>query len=189
MRLLNMTCAAAGFFLLLPAMLYAASGGKAHDFTLTDINCDTVSLRDFRGKIVVADFWTMWCATCREELPKVHRIHETYAPRGAVVLGIHLEEKNAAAVRSFVEKAGIAYTVLLDPEETTADAFDIRGTPSLVIIDAGGAIAGKYRELDRKTGKEVHRLLDSLITALPRRAADRAGGDQFEDVPVQPPDQ
>jgi hypothetical protein len=88
-------------------------------------------------------------------------------------------------VSSFVKKAGIAYSVLLDPEETTADRFAIKGTPSIVIIDASGSIIRKYRELDRKTEKEVRRVLDSLTAILPGVPADSAGADQPEDVPVK----
>jgi peroxiredoxin len=176
------------FLLSLLLLLCPVFGQKAPDFTLPDVNGDSVSLHEFLGRIVVVDFWVMWCETCREEVPKIHRIHEKYGPKGVAVLGIHLEEKDAAAVKSFVNKAGIGYTVLLDPEETTADRFAIRGTPSLVIIDTAGAIIRKYRELDRKTEKGVHRVLDSLTAVLPGVTADSAGVDQPEDVPVQPPD-
>jgi peroxiredoxin len=155
------------FFLLLLFFAGSSLAQKAPQFTLPDLNGDSVSLSNFCGKVVVIDFWVMWCETCREEIPKIHRIHKKYSKKGVAVLGIHLEEKNAGKVKSFVEKAGISYTVLLDPEEKTADLFAIKGTPSLVIIDTAGAIAAKYRELDKKTEKEVYRILDSLTAAAP----------------------
>jgi peroxiredoxin len=174
--------------LLLLSLLFLFSpvlGENAPDFTLPDVNGDSVSLHDYHGRIMVVDFWVMWCETCREEVPKIQRIYEKYSPKGVVVLGIHLEEKDAGKVRSFIKNAGITYSVLLDPEETTADRFAIKGTPSLVIIDHAGGIVKKYRALDRKTEKKVHRLLDSLILVQPAVSSDSAGADQPDDVPVQ----
>jgi len=156
------------FFLLLSFFICSAQAQKAPQFTLPDINGDSVSLHDFKGKIIVVDFWVMWCETCREEIPKIHALHKKYSNRGVVVLGIHLGEKNAGKVKSFVKNAGIKYPVLLDPEEITADQFAIQGTPSLVIVDTAGIIVKKYRELDKKTGKEVYGILDSLAPIVPR---------------------
>ncbi len=154
-------------FLLLLFFTGSSLAQKAPQFTLPDLNGDSVSLCHFCGKIVVNDFWVMWCETCREEIPKIQQIHKKYSDKGAVVLGIHLGEKNAGKVKSFVKNAGINYTILLDPEETTADLFAIKGTPSVVIVDTAGVIVKKYRELDKKTEKEVYRVLDSLTPTEP----------------------
>ena len=171
------------FLLSLFVVLCPVLGQKAPDFTLPDIKGDSVSLRDFRGRTMLIDFWVMWCETCREEVPVIQKIQENYSGKGVAVLGIHLEEKDAGKVNSFVESAGITYTVLLDPEEKTADRFAIKGTPSVVIIDTSGAVVKKFRKLDRKTEKEVYRVLDSLT--VPRPAAP---ADQPENIPVKLPD-
>jgi peroxiredoxin len=171
------------FLLSVLVALCPALGQKAPDFTLPDLKGDSVSLHDFRGKTMLLDFWVMWCETCREEVPVVQKIQDNYSGKGVAVLGIHLEEKNAGKVKSFVDNAGITYTVLLDPAEITADRFAIKGTPSVVIIDTSGAVVRKFRELDRKTEKEVYRVLDSLTSTLPAAPAD-----QPENIPVKLPD-
>lgn len=172
------------FTLLILFLLCPVLGQKAPDFTLPDLNGDSVSLASFRGKTVLIDFWVMWCETCREEVPKIQKIHEKYSGKGVAVIGIHLEGKDTDKVKSFIKNAGITYTVLLDPEETTADRFAIKGTPSVIIVDTTGAIVKKCRELDRKTEKEVRRVLDSLTApALPAAPAD-----QSENIPEKPLD-
>lgn len=143
-------------------VVFWASAQTAPGFSLPDLTGDTVSLADFKEKIVVLDFWVMWCEECRRELPKLQRIHEKYGPAGVKVVGIHLEEKDPAKIRQFVKNAGITYPILFDPEELSADTFAIPGTPSIYLIDRQGAIIRKYRELNKKQEKEVYRIIDSL---------------------------
>jgi peroxiredoxin len=167
MRILTATGTAWLLFVLAPIFACIAQGQKAPQFTLHNLDGDTVSLGALKGKTVVIDFWVLWCETCRDEIPKIHGLHKKYADKGVVVLGVHEEEKDASKVKAFVKNAGIDYTVLLDPEEKVAEAFAIEGTPSVIIVGASGKIAGRFRELDGKAEKRVYAILDSLTALRP----------------------
>jgi cytochrome c biogenesis protein CcmG/thiol:disulfide interchange protein DsbE len=134
------------------------------DFSLKNLSDSTVTLSALKGKIVVIDFWAMWCAACREAFPNLSALTKEFTGKNVVVLGINLEKAKREKVAAFVKKAGIAYEVLLDPEGTTAAAFGIKGVPSLVIVNADGSIAKTFRGMNKATEKEIKGLLSSLTS-------------------------
>jgi peroxiredoxin len=143
-------------------MVAFADGQQAPPFTLKNLTGDTVSLASCAGRVVVLDFWVLWCETCRAELPKIERLHAKYAEKNVAVLGIHLHEKNTKRIGKFVKKAGITYPVLVDPDERVADLYDVSVPPAVVVIDTAGTIVRTFRELDGKAMRDITTLLDSL---------------------------
>jgi cytochrome c biogenesis protein CcmG, thiol:disulfide interchange protein DsbE len=110
----------------------------------------------------VIDFWATWCAACKEAFGELNLIQKQKAAAGVVVVGVNLEKINPQKVAAFVKKAGIEYTVVLDPEMSTAKSFGVKGVPSLVVVDKTGAIAQMFRGLNKSTAKEISALLDKL---------------------------
>lgn len=113
---------------------------KAPDFVLSDLNGRKFRLGDYKGKQpVLIIFSTTWCPSCREEIPHFKSLHATYAKRGLVIVNIDLQESKEK-VAKFTAKHGLPYPVLLDEEGAVSGIYEIRGVPSMVLVDQNGNI-------------------------------------------------
>ncbi|MEX0750538.1 MAG: redoxin domain-containing protein [Dehalococcoidia bacterium] len=132
-------------------------GKPAPEFTLLDTGGKVVHLSDFRGKVVVLDFWATWCPPCRKEFPELVK---TYAggTGDVVVVGINMQE-NRDQVRAFADDYGADFPILIDPKAEAADAYRLLGLPSTYFIDQQGVLREQHfgllkREIiDDKIGK------------------------------------
>jgi peroxiredoxin len=113
---------------------------KAPDFVLKDLNGRKFRLSDYRGKQpVLIIFGATWCTFCRQEIPHFKAIHEAYAKQGLEIVNIDIQESKEK-VAKFSAKYGLPYRVLLDEDGTVAGIYDIRGVPSMVLVDPSGNI-------------------------------------------------
>lgn len=113
---------------------------KAPDFVLKDLNGRKFRLSDYRGKQpVLIIFGATWCTFCREEIPHFKAIHEAYAKQGLEIVNIDIQESKEK-VAKFSAKYGLPYRVLLDEDGAVAGIYDIRGVPSMVLVDPNGNI-------------------------------------------------
>ena len=118
----------------------------APDWTLPDLAGGSVSFAQFKGKVVVVDFWATWCGPCVKEIPGYIALREKYGKDGLVIIGISLDRRGPESVMKFVAKHGMNYTVLMG-DAAVVEAFgNFDAIPTTFIIDR----AGKIRE--RKTG-------------------------------------
>jgi peroxiredoxin len=118
----------------------AASAAPA--FTLTDIKGKSVSLSDFKGKVVILDFWATWCPPCKREIPDFINLQKEYGARGLQVVGIALDEPGK--VQAFASQNGINYPVLLGTDDIAWKYGGIQGIPTTFVIDKTGKIAAKF---------------------------------------------
>ncbi len=116
----------------------------APEFNLPDIHGNNVALSQFRGKVVLLNFWATWCPPCRKEIPDLIELHNQYGGQGFAVLGISLDEDGARAVRPFAAEHGINYPLLLGNEKVVADYGNFLGIPTSFLIDRGGRIVKSY---------------------------------------------
>ena len=114
-------------------------GSPAPNFKLPNLEGETVSLSDLRGKPVMLNFWATWCPPCREEMPFIQQVYEQWSDKGLVVLAINLGE-SSAKVKEFMQSYGLSFPVLLDTKEDVAQKYNIRGIPTTVFIDKNGII-------------------------------------------------
>jgi peroxiredoxin len=113
---------------------------KAPDFVLRDLNGRKFRLSDFRGeKPVLIIFSATWCTSCRDEIPHFKSIHAAYAKQGLQIVNIDIQESKEK-VAKFTAKYGLPYRVLLDEDGTVSGIYDIRGVPSMVLVDQSGNI-------------------------------------------------
>jgi peroxiredoxin len=113
---------------------------KAPDFVLKDLNGRKFRLSDFRGKQpVMIIFSATWCMFCRDEIPHFKAIHAAYAKQGLEMVNIDIQEPRER-VAKFTAKQGLPYRVLLDEDGTVGGIYDIRGVPSVVLVDPKGNI-------------------------------------------------
>ena len=116
--------------------------GSAPAFTLTDLNGKPVSLADFRGKVVVLNFWATWCPPCRREIPDFIDLQREYGSRGVQIVGIALDEPEK--VQAFARQNGMNYPVLLGSDEISMKYGGIEGIPTTFIIDRDGKIVNRF---------------------------------------------
>lgn len=120
----------------------AEVSGVAPGFSLADMNGRQVSLSDFRGKVVILDFWATWCPHCRREIPDFIKLQSEYGSKGVQIVGIALDQPEK--VRAFVQDNGMNYPVLLGTDEVSSRYGGVESIPTTFIIDKAGRIAAKY---------------------------------------------
>jgi peroxiredoxin len=135
--------------------------GQAPSWTLSDVDGREVKSTDFKGKVVVVDFWATWCPPCRKELPEYVALQKKYADRGLVILGFSLDELPAAQVKAFAEKMKVNYPILMANAET-AEAFGgVQGLPTAFVIDREGQI--RHVKVGLSDPEAYEKLIASLL--------------------------
>jgi peroxiredoxin len=119
-------------------------GESAPSFTLPQRGGGSVDLASLRGHVVVVNFWATWCAPCVAEMPSLDRLHRALSRDGLVVLGVSVDE-DEAALTAFLEKGGLTLKVLRDPGGAVASgAYRTTGYPETFVIDPAGVIQETY---------------------------------------------
>jgi peroxiredoxin len=118
------------------------AGKTAEEIPLTLSNGQSTKLTDYRGKVVVLNFWATWCPPCVEETPALIQLEQRIAPRNGVVLGVSVDE-DEAAYRKFLQDHGINYPTSRDPSKKSALDYGTVMYPETYIIDRHGKIARK----------------------------------------------
>lgn len=135
-------------------------GKKAPDWTLKDINGKDVNLSDFRGKVVILDFWATWCPPCRREIPGFIELQQQYEKSGLVVVGISFD-KAVGTVKSFAQKLEINYPLVMGKMELAKAYGGITSIPTTFILDRTGKIVKSFVGFHAKSEfeKEIKPLL------------------------------
>ncbi len=115
----------------------------APDFSLNNMQGEVVSLSDFRGKVVILDFWATWCPPCKAEIPDFIELYSQYADQGLEIIGISLDQGDLSVVPAFVESYKVQYPMLYYKDEVIMDYGGIRSIPTTFIIDREGKIVDK----------------------------------------------
>jgi peroxiredoxin len=118
------------------------SGKAAPDFRLADLDGRPHRLENYRGKVVVLDFWASWCAPCRKELPAIEKLHLQYGSKDLVILAVNSESHKVAS--SFIKKYGYTFTVLTDVEGSVFDDYAVSSIPVTIVVDKEGLISAHF---------------------------------------------
>lgn len=114
----------------------------AYDFQLPSINGKKVKLSDFKGNVIILNFWATWCPPCRAEIPSFIELYKKHKDEGLAIIGVAID--NEIKVKNFVKDYKINYPVLLADETTIQKYGGIRGIPTTFIIDKNGNITKNY---------------------------------------------
>jgi len=115
----------------------------APELALEDSSGKPVTLKEYRGKIVLLDFWATWCHGCKEEIPWFSEFERKYGARGLSVVGISLDEDGWKVVKPFIKTAAVPYRIALG-DDATAKQYSIENMPDTFLIDRDGKVAAKY---------------------------------------------
>jgi peroxiredoxin len=136
-------------------------GTPAPDFSLKTLSGKaTISLHDYKGKIVLLDFWASWCAPCQRSLPELQTLEEQYENLKILAISIDDKEENA---REFMKRQQLDLTVLFDEKKFVAETYDIEDMPSALLIDQDGVIRFVLSGYTEKHLPELKREIDKLI--------------------------
>lgn len=120
------------------------AGDNAPDFALKSVDGKTIKLSDYKGKVVIIDFWATWCPPCRKGIPDLISIQKDFKD-DVVVIGISLDaEKTIKDVPGFVKNYGINYPIVYGDEKVVTAYGGIEGIPTAFVIDKKGNIVDKH---------------------------------------------
>jgi peroxiredoxin len=124
----------------------AASEGKANfDFTLKDMNGASVRLSDYKGKVVLLNFWATWCGPCKVEIPEFVEVYKEYKDRGFEILGVlAMDEPSPEELKAFADAYHMNYPVLRANQEFEDAHGPLWGLPTTFVIDRQGSICTKH---------------------------------------------
>lgn len=135
--------------LLVTMALFTACGGgsnlpKAPDFKVRSGDGTEYSLSDFKGKMVILNFWATWCPPCKKEIPDFIALYDEYKDEGLVILGVSVDQGGWMVTKEFSDNTGINYPVAMANRDMIYQYGGIKSIPTTFIIDQKGRIAGQF---------------------------------------------
>jgi peroxiredoxin len=144
-------CAMAAIVIASAGAFAADSGGPAPSFSLTDLSGKPGALSQYKGNVVMVNFWATWCGPCQQEMPLLDQMYKKYKPAGFTLIGINVD-KEAPPVKELLARKPVSFPVLLDPANQVSKAYHVDEMPSTVIVDKKGQI--RYIHRGYKPGDE-----------------------------------
>jgi len=154
-----------------PADLTAANSRKtASSFTLSDSKGASVKLSDYKGRVVLLDFWATWCGGCKVEIPWYMEFQSKYKDKGLSAIGVSMDEDGWKSVRPFLEKNPMNYSVVVGNPDL-AKLYGVDSMPMTLLIDRDGKIAASHVGMVDKDAFESE-IQILLKESAPKRAAN-----------------
>ena len=156
--------AIAASFLAAPGPVDAAprQGQTVPNFKVVSISGQTISQENYRGHVLILDFFATWCQPCRKSIPHLVEMNRKYGKQGLQILGLSMDEDGERAVKTFTDEFRVNYPLALAGESTTAD-FGIRSVPIMFLIDKKGTIVEVYRGFSDETARSVELSIKRLL--------------------------
>ena len=122
----------------------ADSTGPAPPFTLAAKGGSNVSLAQYKGQVVMINFWASWCGPCRQEMPLLESMYKKYNKLGFTLLGVNVEPDSKAA-DEWLKATPVSFPILFDTDSKVSKLYEVAGMPSTVIIDRNGNVRMLHR--------------------------------------------
>jgi cytochrome c biogenesis protein CcmG, thiol:disulfide interchange protein DsbE len=154
--------------------LYAALGMRrptepaaAPDFTLLSLDGQPAQLREFRGKLVLLNFWATWCAPCLHEMPSMERLYQTFKQTDFVLLAVSMDRQGEAVAKPFADNLKLTFPILLDNTSEVSRQYSVRGLPTTYLIDPDGLLIGVVIGARDWYKAEAKALIAGLLRRIP----------------------
>jgi thiol-disulfide isomerase/thioredoxin len=122
------------------AALAASSSGPAPGFQLSGRGGKTIDLSQFKGQVVMINFWATWCVPCRQEMPLLEDIYKKYKPMGFTMLGVNVEPDANAAEAWLSKQKPVSFPIAFDTDSKVSKLYKVAGMPSTVFVDRKGNV-------------------------------------------------
>ena len=122
----------------------AVAPAPAPAFTLQSTDGQQVSLAQFKGDVVMINFWASWCGPCRQEMPLLDSIYRKYKDMGFELIGVNVEP-DAKSANAWLKATPVTYPVLYDPQSKVSQLYQVQAMPTTVIIDRTGTVRFLHR--------------------------------------------
>lgn len=149
--------------LLTPEITRIEPGTRAPDYAVLNVTSgDSVTVRDYRGRVVLLNLWATWCPPCEQEMPSMERLYQEMGPQGLEVVAISIDQLTPDAVRQWAEERELSFTVLHDRTGRIQQVYQTTGMPESFVVDREGVIVKKVigaTEWDHPAQKALFRRL------------------------------
>ena len=138
----------------------------APEFTLKDSDGRPVKLADYKGKVVLLNFWATWCGPCRIEIPWFVDFEKTHKDRGFAVLGVSMDEDGWEAVKPFMQEHKVNYRMVIGSDDMAQKYGGVDSLPTTFLIDREGRIASTHIGLVSKKDylNDIQQLLETAVS-------------------------
>jgi peroxiredoxin len=140
------------------------------DFTLMALEGRPVQLREFRGKLVLLNFWATWCAPCLHEMPSMERLYQTFKETEFALLAVSMDRQGEEVAKPFVDNLKLTFPVLVDNTSEVARQYGVRGLPTTYLIDPDGLLIGAVIGARDWYRTEAKALIAGLLRQIPPAA-------------------
>jgi peroxiredoxin len=145
-----------------PAHAILQAGEKAPPVKLVTTSGQPITLANYRGYVLVMDFFATWCIPCKESIPHMIDLNRKYGRQGLQVLGVSVDEGSDREVRDFIAARRINYPVAIAGDETQAD-YGLRSIPTIYVISKKGVVAGKFQGYSDQAAKSIEEMVKRLL--------------------------
>lgn len=136
---------------------------KQKDFALPTLQGDLVRLTDFRGNVVLLNVFATWCRPCRDEMPSLEALFQTYRSRGFVVLGVSTDTNGEKVLPPFIKDYALTFPIVVDMDQQVSQQYGVRGIPATFLLDQHGRIAGMLSGSVNWDSEAAHALIEQLL--------------------------
>ena len=138
------------------------AGQSAPDFALKSSNGENMRLSEYRGDVVMVNFWATWCGPCRQEMPLLDELYTRYERVGFSLLGVNIDDNSGKAM-NMVAELGVSFPVLFDSRKEVSKLYEVDAMPVTLLIDREGTV--RYVHQGYKPGYE-EKYLDQIRSLL-----------------------
>jgi peroxiredoxin len=145
-----------------PAAAILQKGDKAPAIKLVTTSGQPVTLANYKGYVLVMDFFATWCIPCKESIPHMNGLNRKYGKQGLQVLGVSVDEGGEREVKNFIAERKISYPVAVAPEDLQTE-YGLRSIPTIYVINKKGMVAEKYQGFSEQTGRAMEETIKRLL--------------------------
>jgi len=156
----------AASFLTIPGPVDAALlkvGQSVPEFKVVSTSGQTISQENYRGRVLVLDFFATWCQPCRQSIPHLVEMNRKYGKQGLQILGLSVDKEAERTVKSFTDEFRVNYPLALAGDRTTDD-FGILSVPIMFLVNKKGGVVEVYRGFSADTARSLEQSIKRLLT-------------------------